>query len=1050
MSARAWKRIRAESKAWPERPAGRSARPSSALSDAIFGDRDIFSLIAERAGQDWSVQNAEQWTPYPEQNDHARGLALPCPGQGYSEEYCELWRRNLRLGARQALHTINAIQKVNRVGQFVGLIEEGRILADVYRRTKMSRLEMALALSHHMALTIAGDANSVKRYYDPSDHIEELIYDRTFRTSQCDVSDGVDLQEVLNNIFGNLEAELGPAATRHLAVREFSDYIFSRHVPQTARELDAALAGKCLICASQSGTLCACRLCNGRAPNTSKPMVAVESEFEDPVRSSRTTAQFNMPWCGEYKIKRMPNAIPGFMTVPYIHKTSVDLPFTSAHHLVTLNVRTLKDVRRAIDDPPDEPFGPRSLEGGFGNPSCTVRMQRVHENTSQTQRTAAENDAFCLISHAMRSVGTFGTLSRKLRALSAMHLWHAQIEYDAVRESLDQGFGVAPLESHKAQFAISLPVLTYPSIEGLVPQARFTRESAPCSIAELLGMTNAQATAAIREERARESKLAHDRSKVWEARRVRLLEAVVGALRRDSALGPFWRNAPVGALDRDRTTYYEANARDVEAPPDPGVPPVRVYGLAFWCPNTHLIATWRMQHHGKRRCVGRALLARVKPGKTPTATLQALLNCLDNDYGFRERLLASALYHFRALHTVLRPVQRPLSTCRSAAYHNLQSISMVLTRLWTAQRSTYKASALVAKSPTSGEWDLQSLKLNNPHLVLGMWVGAMMRKSTTIEIEATHVFERIHPMQVSASSFGPFKPKAASYEYDSNGALGVALTLTAYTGHDRILDADNLRLHCSIALPDLPMALGWFSGHEPSGFMNIVRRMHWHDSTTDFPNPPTHRNGNTHVDQKALPFVGPATRREWLQRAKRLCDITNQTFVHNDRDFTGTINATLRRLIVLNKLLLRTWIQTPTKGPSLDRLVDEFHIEEVSAQKIQDLLDDPVDVYPAIKGQLQKGLWNSKLYNPGATKNGFQVLKSRTRIRPDSAQQVYQPFESTPVSFCKTQGFKAYCRCTANCLVTDRVFGEESASLRQQTLQFGPFERGRRTFSHTS
>ena len=496
-AARAWKRIRAESKAWPERPAGRSARPSSALSDAVFGDCDLFSLIADHAGRDWSVQNAEQWVPYPEPDVEQR-LPLPCPGQGYSEEYCRLWRRNMRLGARQTLHTINAIQKVNKVGQFVGLIEEGKILADVYRRAKMARLEMALALSHHTAATIAGDSQTVARYYDPSDHIEELIYDRTFRTCTSGLSDGVDLQEVLDNIFYNIETEIGPAATQHLAVREFSDYIFSRHVPLTARELDAALASKCLICTSHTGKLCACRLCKGCAANTTEMMNAVECEFNDSIALSRTTAQFNMPWCGDYKIKRMPNALPGVMTVPLIHKTSVDLPFTSAHHLVTLHVRTRPNPGAAESLGP--PFGPTSLEDGFGLASCWVQMQRVHKNASQTRRTSAEDDAFYLFAHAVRTLGAFGALARKLRALSAMHLSHAQLEYDAVRESLDQGFGVAPLERSRVQFVMSLPVLTHPSIEGLIPQARFTRESAPCSLADLLGMTNERATAAIHAE----------------------------------------------------------------------------------------------------------------------------------------------------------------------------------------------------------------------------------------------------------------------------------------------------------------------------------------------------------------------------------------------------------------------------------------------------------------------------------------------------------------------------------------------------------------------
>ena len=46
------------------------------------------------------------------------------------------------------------------------------------------------------------------------------------------------------------------------------------------------------------------------------------------------------------------------------------------------------------------------------------------------------------------------------------------------------------------------------------------------------------------------------------------------------------------------------------------------------------------------------------------------------------------------------------------------------------------------------------------------------------------------------------------------------------------------------------------------------------------------------------------------------------------------------------------------------------------------------------------------------------------RVRPNATDKVYQTFESTPVVFCKAQGFKTYCRCTARCAMDNRAFGE--------------------------
>ena len=58
-----------------------------------------------------------------------------------------------------------------------------------------------------------------------------------------------------------------------------------------------------------------------------------------------------------------------------------------------------------------------------------------------------------------------------------------------------------------------------------------------------------QAIDAIRAEREREKKQAKDRSRHINTRRRLWLHDLVDALRRDPALGPFWRNASIAATD---------------------------------------------------------------------------------------------------------------------------------------------------------------------------------------------------------------------------------------------------------------------------------------------------------------------------------------------------------------------------------------------------------------------------------------------------------------------------------------------------------------------
>ena len=89
----------------------------------------------------------------------------------------------------------------------------------------------------------------------------------------------------------------------------------------------------------------------------------------------------------------------------------------------------------------------------------------------------------------------------------------------------------------------------------------------------------------------------------------------------------------------------------------------------------------------------------------------------------------------------------------------LKDISALLKKLWDQQTRTHRPRPLQPKSATSSEWDAQSLKLNNPNIVLGTWIRAMLDDKFTIQIEATHVFERIHSLHASAHEKGSLSAK---------------------------------------------------------------------------------------------------------------------------------------------------------------------------------------------------------------------------------------------------------------------------------------------------
>ena len=129
---------------------------------------------------------------------------------------------------------------------------------------------------------------------------------------------------------------------------------------------------------------------------------------------------------------------------------------------------------------------------------------------------------------------------------------------------------------------------------------------------------------------------------------------LVDALRRDSALGPFWRNAPIAATDADLSSYYEQNAPECESVED------KSNGL--WCPNTDLITTWRVKIDGKYRNFGRALVRQVEPGKDAGCDLKAFFRWLTTHppEWRRKRFVECALHHFRSLHTMLRPTHTPV------------------------------------------------------------------------------------------------------------------------------------------------------------------------------------------------------------------------------------------------------------------------------------------------------------------------------------------------------------------------------------------------------
>lgn len=1026
--------MRAPSKKRPKR----AAPLSRALSDAVFGNVDLFALIVEYCTKGWdcSLRNPPEppTQTFPVYLDGL--LPLPCVGQGHPEHYCDAWRSAARLSARNKLRMIGVVQNVNKMGDRVGLIAEGRVLTEVHLRVRASRHEMAMALALYTQDLISGDLTSTNRFHDPSDHIEELIYDRCFRTSQSSMSDGIDLKLLISNIIKNDEL---PQGRQHIAIRKLTDYIYQRHLPTTAQELDAALGGKCLLCLTKSGKSMTCKLCKSSLPSTSQSMISVEYNGYASKPYSSTTAQFDMPWCGEYRIKSGGDHGANGAVVPFIHKCVIDLQFTSALHLVTIQV----EVDRTNTGVQECPTLGASLDfaelfQGCGDLHCNFKIvcHLTEASAPASKRTSAENDAFYLFASQLRNPENFRSLARVFRALADVYSKSANKEFDEVRATMDRGTGVLPLNTDRVIFRMSLPVLTHGFIESLIPQALFARRDAPCSVADMLCMSNEQATDAIRAEREREKARAEHKSRAVNGRREMWLHVLVDALRRDPALGPFWRNAPIGATDDDLNSYYVAKAPISE--------PAENKLRGFWCPNTDLLTSWRININGKHRNVGRALVKPVELGKDAGRDLQALFQWLNAETSGlrRKRFVECALYHFRSLHTVLRPIPVPtVARVRTIHGRMLDGISTILKRLWKKQAQTHRPTPLQPKSATSSEWDLQSLKLNNPNIVLGLWIKAMLDDAFTIQIEATHVFERIHTIHVSADSKGPFRPKPEDYRYPNNGALGVGLTLSAYTGESSILSSENLRIHFVIPLPCLPTVLGWYSGYEPRGLLRIKQLLSWHDHHNNIVVGGQRANLNV-LDEREKAFFGPANRREWLLRAKKACEIATDSFHYKHLTFPE--QRKLRRLYALEQILRCSWIKMPAWGPSLGI----FELEDVNAAAVQSFIDiahcPPTYDHP---GHVQR-FWNEGLFwLRTGFQTGFHAMRARTRIRPNATEKIYDTFEPTPMEFCKVQGFKTYCRCTARCAMSGHAFGE-GAELRQQTLQFGPFHRGRRTFTH--
>ena len=885
----------------------RSTVLSRELSDAVFGNVDLFSLIVEHSVKKWDAPLTAPPEPFTQVFTHGQegALPLPCVGQGYSDVYCAAWRSEARRKARSTLRTIGIIQTVSQMGARVGLVAEGGVLSEIHARVRACRHEFAMALAVYTEDLIGDRETSANRFYDPSDCIEELIYDRSFRTSKSSMSDGIDLALLIGNISENRELSAGRL---HVAIRELCDYIYKRHVPMTAQGLDAALGGKCLFCRTTSGNLMTCKLCKGPSPTTSEVMISVESNGYDSRPLSSTTAQLDMPWCGDYRIKSGGDHGPNGEVVPYVHKCAIDVPFTSALHMVTIFVEVDRtdpgpQTYQRFDD--SDVFD--DLRQWFGDVYARFKIDTKTPFAPTSRRTSAEDDAFRLFASRLRDPENTRSLMAVLRALADVHCKRVKKEYDDVRAGLDRGAGVLPPYADRAVFRMSLPMLTHGFVVSLIPQALFARSDAPCSIADLLRLSNTQAIDAIRAERERETKRVNDRSRHNNARRKLWLKELVDALRRDPALGPFWRNAPIAATDADLSSYYEQNAPDCESVEDKR--------RGFWCPNTDLIATWRMKIDGKYRNFGRALIRPVEPGKDAGCDLKALFQWLTKHppEWRRKRFVESALHHFRSLHAMLRPTHAP-----TVAYLNteqgrmLNGISALLKRIWDKQTRTHRPRPLQLKSATSSEWDTQSLKLNNPNVVIGMWIRAMLDDRYTIQIEATHVFERMHSLHASAHSKGPFRPKPEDHRYKNNGALGVALTLSAYTDETDMLSSENLRMNFVIALPCLPGAISWYSGYAPSGLQRIKRLLAWHDDYDEI------FYGDKKITEDALTdreraFFGPATRREWLRRAKKACQIATDSL---QRDQTP-LPLKLRRLYTLEQILSYSWIKTPTWGPPL-------------------------------------------------------------------------------------------------------------------------------------
>jgi len=864
-------------------------------------------------------------------------------------------RTSLRDGAVLSLETLGRMMRVNTTAR-----REARAgLRFVVRNIKIRLVAWICRMAEHLEAVadhlVAVDPNALapdpKAYpvMDLSDDavaqscaVDELVYHVSARTDESEI----DVRHHLTDRSYDLHA-----------LRTLCRWASCRWLPTKPAQLALMLRGHCVFCSDPthggSGYGCRCKLC----PSGVMYSWDLQSRGRE-CPTAAHTASIDLPWVGEYYLEEHPQDT----SVVTIHKDAVELPWTSAAHILHIVVERMSVAEAATrlpvsQDSSEGSSPPRTTRGGIGGQlepdDAHLHFLAVVFPTSKPP--LATRQAADVLNELARTREGVRRIARSARDLIEMQIRNVRSD--------DVWSGISPVD--RERFVESLSSYCVGDVRAPVrdcPLLAETLQNNPCSRSHAVDNRSASwkphslqgilrldesefgaLEAAGKERRLSTKRMCLER---WDRRRKRMLARCVLELRSDEVVGYLWRGASLNLFEE-------------EGPPE---------GFEH-CPNAMLFLRWSR---------GAVLLTPATTGRV--RTLRSLYHAFTHA---PETLLRPLRIFFRYAHALLSPLQMPVRKAPERAllgqhvlagernHHAVINVMLILQNMLAGESTNSHglllepwqgdASARASAEPTEPDARRRHIAqraARAPHVVVGAWLRALCSRDYVLKVDVLHVYERVradwsdHPANL-------FAVKRSSDVYPNTDSLGATFVIEVRHRGDegRQLEFRGMRFHFTLHFYDVPLAFG-----EP----NI-----------DF-------GHSYNVRNSRLTAVPQNTRRQWRTEMRQYCARTNARCdpVANPDTYVP------RRIGLFNSLLSANWVKKVIPKAGSVSWDGNPHPCNTLGERVQ----------------------------------GARVLRARIRTRA-KASPVLPSFESLDKCHCRYLGFTCVCRCTGNCYMGNASSG---------------------------